>query len=90
MRSEERGARGEGRGAREDEKEAKGGTLHQSNTLLIILQASDGAGAQYFLPIMFYLFVCEFGSTSNFHALDECSSQHSGMHHTFTLVPLPT
>ena len=80
MRSEERGASGEGRGR----------MRRRLREALIILQASDGAGAQYFLPIMFYLFICEFGSTSNFLALDECLSQHSGMHHTFTLVPLPT
>ena len=49
--------RGEGRGAR-GEDEGEGVTLHQSNTSLIILQASDAAGAQYFLPIMFYMFVC--------------------------------
>ena len=58
----------------------------QYNTLPIILQASDGAVAQYFLPIMFYLFVCVFGSTRNVHALDGCSSQHKGMRHTFTCI----
>ena len=43
----------------------------QSNTSLIILQASDGAGAQCFLPMFLFicLFVCEFGSTRNVHAL---------------------
>ena len=53
MRVRGRGERGEGRGER---------MRDQSSTLLIILQASYGAGAQYFLPVLSDLFVCLFVS----------------------------
>ena len=95
-RGEGRGARGVGRGERgeargergEDVGEGKGVTLHQSNTLLIILQAElelNTSCQTCFICLFVCLFVCLVQQ-----AIWMDVQVNTGMHHTFTRIQLPT